>query len=127
MTKVRLPLEHDPDLTEVFVDHLEVQAQLGVYSHERGRTQPLIVSVRVWARINPIKDDLVETLDYNVFADAAQSLGRDHHYDLVESYIGALADLIMQDGRIEGAWISAGKPEAIENARAAGSAVFRRR
>ena len=118
-------LSRDPELTEIFLDSFQVRANLGVFGHERGRTQPLIVTIRVWARIKPVQDDLNETLDYNVFANEAQSLGHDRHFDLVESYLDVLAAKILEDKRIEALEIRALKPEAVNGAAGAGARIFR--
>lgn len=123
----RPPLNRNPDLIEVSLERLKLRAQLGVYAHERGRSQPLVVSVRAWARISPTQDDLSETIDYNMFAHAARELGAERHFDLVESYIAALADRVMADSRIVAAEVRAEKPEAIAGAAGAGAAVFRAR
>ncbi|MEM6627192.1 MAG: dihydroneopterin aldolase [Pseudomonadota bacterium] len=117
----------DPALTEIFVDRLRVRAQLGVYAHEKGRTQPLVVSVRAWAKLDVTSDDLSETVDYNAFAKAAQSLAHTCHHQLVETYIDALADAVMQDERILAVEVRAEKSEAIMDADGAGAVVFRRR
>ena len=118
-------LSRNPELTEIFLEKFQVRANLGVFGHERGRTQPLIVTMRVWAVIKPVKDDLDETLDYNKFANEAQDLGHDQHFDLVESYLNVLAEKLLTDQRIKALEIRALKPEAVVGATGAGAAIFR--
>ena len=48
------PLEVAPArvvATKIFVSGLRIEAQIGVYAHERGRTQPLILDVELDAAI----------------------------------------------------------------------------
>tara|TARA_R100001086_G_scaffold195873_1_gene112705 strand:- start:3850 stop:4257 length:408 start_codon:yes stop_codon:yes gene_type:complete len=122
-----VPLERDPELTEVFVENIELPARIGVYAHEHGRTQPLVVTVRAWAKITPQKDALSETVNYRVFVDNAAELASTGHFDLVETFINQLADRLMAHTQIVALSIRASKPEAIENASHAGAAIFRRR
>ena len=114
-------------LTEVFVEDLELLAHIGVYSHEHGRTQPLIISVHAWADVSAEDDALSNTVNYRKFVEAASSLAASGHFDLVETFINQLADIIMSDTRIKIIKVRASKPEAIENATGAGAAITRLR
>ncbi len=118
--------EHNPEYTQVFLKRLTIRAQLGVFTHEKGRTQPLILSIRAWAKIAPVKDDLVETVDYNLFSNSARDLAENQHFDLVETFLNALADKVMAHPAIVAAEFVAEKPEAIEGAECAGAVIFRR-
>ena len=121
------PVGRDPALTEVFLDRLSLRAQMGVYAHEKGRTQPLVVSIRAWARLSLEDDALSQTIDYNAFADAARELAETGHFQLIETYVEALADALMRDERLQMLDVRAEKPEAVLGAAAAGVAIFRRR
>lgn len=119
--------EYNPEFTQIFLKRLTIRAQLGVFTHEKGRTQPLILSMRAWARVTPVKDDLVETIDYNLFSDSARDLAENQHFDLVETFLNALADKVMENKQIVAGEFTAEKPEAIEGAECAGAIVFRLR
>ncbi|PZR87268.1 MAG: hypothetical protein DI537_26590 [Stutzerimonas stutzeri] len=41
------PRNHRGGTMTIFVERLEIAARIGVHAHERGRTQPLLVSVDV--------------------------------------------------------------------------------
>ncbi|MFC7291995.1 dihydroneopterin aldolase [Hirschia litorea] len=117
--------QYNADYTQIFLKRLTIRAQLGVFTHERGRTQPLIISVRAWARVKPEKDDLVETVDYNLFSDTARDLAENQHFDLVETFLNTMADAIMAHPQIVAGEFEAEKPEAIEGAECAGAIVYR--
>lgn len=117
----------DPALTEIFIERLELPARIGVYAHEHGRTQPLVISVHAWAEVAVSHDALAETVNYRVFAETAVDLARTGHFDLVETFINQLADRIMTDERIRILAVRAIKPEAVANAAGAGAAIVRRR
>ncbi len=119
--------ERNPEYTEIFLKRLTIRAQLGVFTHEKGRTQPLILSMRAWAKVAPVNDDLVETVDYNLFSDSARYLADNQHFDLVETFLNALADKVMKNSQIVAAEFRAEKPEAIAGAECAGAVIYRTR
>ncbi len=119
--------ERNPEYTEIFIKRLTIRAQLGVFTHEKGRTQPLILTMRAWAKVKPVKDDIVETVDYNLFSDTARDLAENQHFDLVETFLNTMADRIMEDDQIVAGEFTAEKPEAIEGAECAGAVVYRRK
>jgi dihydroneopterin aldolase len=114
-------------LIEVFLEGLVVRAHIGVYAHEKGRSQPIEIDIRIWAALSVGSDEIASTVNYETPARIAKDLGQTIHHQLIETYLAALADQIMQDPRVEAVAVRGAKPEAIEGARAAGAALFRRR
>ncbi|MCW3848606.1 dihydroneopterin aldolase [Sphingomonas sp. LB-2] len=79
----------DDATVEVTVSALQVAADIGVYSHEHGRAQPLLVDVAV--RITaPTADRLEQSIDYQRIADDAHALALDRTA-LIETYAMRLA------------------------------------
>ena len=70
--------------TRVFVRGLEVQAEIGVYPHELGAPQPLIVDIELevdaagWRHLD-------ETVNYETLARHAVTIARGGHIGLVDS------------------------------------------
>src|ERR1700691_4409748 len=70
-------------ITKVFVRGLRVDAHIGVYRHEMGRTQPLVVDVELdvavsdWSRLS-------ETVNYEIIAEKARQVAAEGHRGLVE-------------------------------------------
>ncbi|MBX3483359.1 dihydroneopterin aldolase [Phenylobacterium sp.] len=102
------------DLTasKVFVTGLKVQAQIGVYRHEIGRVQPLIVDVELDVPTNA-SDRLAETVNYETILQAAQDLAGGGHIDLVETFAHRLAEACLQDARVTRARVRIEKPLAL--------------
>ena len=121
------PESWDPALTEIFVDGIKVSAQLGVYQHEKGRRQPLIISASAWARVDVARDDYHDTVDYNLFGQTAQSVADSRHFELVETFVSTLADQLMMHEKIQALRLRAVKPMAIPESDGAGVSIFRRR
>ena len=100
------------DVSKVFVTGLKVQAQIGVYRHEIGRVQPLIVDVELDVPTGG-SDRLAETLNYETILQAAQQLAAEGHIDLVETFAHRLADRCLADPRVTRARIRIEKPLAL--------------
>lgn len=103
----------------VFVRGLRIQAQVGLYAHERGRTQPLVVDITVELAPSGIAH-LHDTLDYTLLAGAARALAAEGHVELVETFAQRLAAACLADRRVLTATVRVEKPEAIPDADAAG-------
>jgi len=98
--------------SKIFVTGLQVQAQIGVYRHEIGRVQPLIVDVELDVPTNA-SDRLAETVNYETIMAAAQSLAASGHIDLVETFAHRLAETCLEDPRVTRARVRIEKPLAL--------------
>ena len=99
-------------ISKVFVTGVQVQAQIGVYRHEIGRVQPLIVDVELDVPTNS-SDRLVETVNYETILKAAQDLAGQGHVDLVETFAHRLAEMCLADPRVSRARVRIEKPLAL--------------
>jgi dihydroneopterin aldolase len=99
--------------SKVFVTGLKVQAEIGVYRHEIGRVQPLIVDVELDVPTNA-SDRLAETHNYEAILRAAQDLAGGGHIDLVETFAHRLAEACLTDPRVTRARVRIEKPLALE-------------
>lgn len=98
--------------SKVFVTGLQVQAEIGVYRHEIGRVQPLIVDVELDVPTNA-SDRLAETLNYETILKAAQDLAGQGHVGMVETFAHRLAEACLQDARVTRARVRIEKPLAL--------------
>ena len=114
------------DTLDIFVHGLALEAEIGVYPHERGQPQPLIVDLEV--SLDPVEvEALSETINYETLAAAARRLAVSGHIDLVETYAQRLAGACLADPRVKSARVKVDKPQAIVGAHAAGVSVVVRR
>ncbi|MFI4974667.1 MAG: dihydroneopterin aldolase [Caulobacterales bacterium] len=99
-------------ITKVFVHGLKVDAQIGVYSHEKGRTQPLVVDVELdvavtdWSRLS-------QTVNYEVIVAKARAVAAQGHRGLVETFAHHLAEACFEEPRVTRARIRVEKPTAL--------------
>ena len=98
--------------TKVFVRGLRLDAEVGVYPHERGRLQPLVVDVELDIAAAGF-ERLSDTLDYSTVAAAARDLAASGHIELVEVFAERLAERCFSDPRVTRARVRVEKPQAL--------------
>ena len=99
-------------MTKVFVTGLKVQAEIGVYKHEIGRVQPLVVDVELDVPTAGA-DRLAETLNYETILSAARDIAGQGHIELVETFAERLARACLADERVTKARVRVEKPLAL--------------
>jgi dihydroneopterin aldolase len=107
-------------ITKVFVRGLEVDAHIGVYKHEKGRLQRLVLDVELDVAVTDW-GALSETVNYEVIAQKARQVAAEGHRGLVETFAHHLAEACFEEPRVTRARIRVEKPSALApDARAAG-------
>jgi dihydroneopterin aldolase len=99
-------------MTKVFVAGLKVQAEIGVYRHEIGRVQPLIIDVELDVP-SAGAARLSDTLNYETILKAAQDIAQGGHIELVETFAERLAQACLADPRVTQARVRVEKPLAL--------------
>ena len=98
--------------TRVFVRGLAVEAEIGVYAHEIGVRQPLIVDIEVevdtagWRHLD-------DTVNYEALVAHAAAIAASGHIGLVESYAHRLAEACLAEPRVARARVRVEKPRAL--------------
>ena len=106
----------------VFVRGLEVEAGIGVYDHEHGRLQTLIIDVTL--EMGPhVVERLADTVNYESVANAARAIVAEGHVGLVETFAQRLALDCLKDPRVNRVTVRIDKPGALDAAEAAGCQV----
>jgi 7,8-dihydroneopterin aldolase/epimerase/oxygenase len=106
----------------VFVEGLKVEAAIGIYDHEHGRKQPLIIDAEIAVGLHPI-NGLKDTLNYEMVGKLARDLIGQGHIKLVESLAEDLAIAILSLSYVRRVRIRISKPEALSDADQAGCSV----
>ena len=99
-------------MTRVFVTGLKVQAEIGVYRHEIGRVQPLVVDVELDVPTAGA-ERLSETLNYETILEAARQIASGGHIELVETFAERLGQACLADPRVTRARVRVEKPLAL--------------
>ena len=99
-------------MTKVFVTGLKVQAEIGVYKHEIGKVQPLIVDVELDVPTAGA-ERLADTLNYETVVQSARQVAVSGHIGLVETFAERLAHACLADARVTRARVRVEKPLAL--------------
>ena len=99
-------------VTKVFVRALKVDAWIGVYDHEHGRRQPLVIDVELDVAASHC-ERLGDTVNYETIGEAARSIADEGHIDLVETFAERLAQACFSDSRVTRARVRVEKPLAL--------------
>lgn len=96
---------------EVTISGLQVAADIGVYAHEHGRPQPLMVNIVLGIEA-PACDRLDETVDYQRVADDAHALAQGRTA-LIETYAMRLAERCIAYSGVHHVEVRVSKPGAL--------------
>ncbi|WP_298162680.1 dihydroneopterin aldolase [Brevundimonas sp.] len=114
------------DNLTVFVKGLRVEAGIGVYDHEHGRLQTLVIDVTL--DLGPAEiHGLADTINYETVAASARRIIAEGHVGLVETFAERLALHCLEDFRVRGVTVRVDKPGALEAADGAGCELTYRR
>ena len=86
----------------------------GVELEERLEPQPFEVDVVVRADLSKpaASDDLVDTIDYSGMFSTVQGIVEGQSFRLIEALAGAIAEALLDDGRITDVEVAVRKPKA---------------
>ena len=111
-----------PRSARIFLDSLEVMADIGFHDFEVGVPQRLLVSVEIWLdHIPPADcDDPAFAWDYDFLREQVQELATARRYNLQESLAHAIYDRIAALRGVRALRVVTSKPDVYREARAVG-------
>jgi dihydroneopterin aldolase len=99
-------------MTKIFVTGLKLEAEIGIYRHERGRAQPLVVDVELDVPTAGV-ERLADTVNYETILKAARAIAGEGHIELVETFADRVARACLADPRVTRARVRVEKPLAL--------------
>ena len=122
-------VDHNSGYNLIFVNDLMLNAELGVYAHEKNIQQPL--RVNVIAKIRDIPDTSDEKIDnvvcYNQISLIIKEIVNSGHTILLETLAEKILQECFKNNRIETIKIRLEKLDAIDDAESAGIEIERSR
>ena len=122
-------IDHNSGYNLIFVNDLMLNAELGVYAHEKNIQQPL--RVNVIAKIRDIPDASDEKIDnvvcYNQISLIIKEIVNSGHTILLETLAEKILQECFKNNRIETIKIRLEKLDAIDDAESAGIEIERSR
>ena len=115
-------------IRHVFIRNLELQAHIGVYRQEEGRTQPVRINVDLATEdISDAGDMLENVVDYHVIEKRIRAIIAEGHVRLAETLAERIAAACFEDARVQDRPHQSRKAEALSHAESVGIEIERTR
>lgn len=116
-------------MDRVFIEGLEIEAQIGIYHWERRIRQPLLFDLEMAFdnRRPAASDAIADTLDYKAVSKRLVAFVSASSFGLVETLAERCAELVLREFGVESLKLKLSKPGAVRGARAVGVVIERDR
>ncbi len=113
----------------VFIRDLHLRCVIGANDWERKVRQDVLVNIEVAADTRPAgaSDDLPDAVDYKTIGKKVIALVEGSAFFLVEAMAQAIADICLEDERVQSALVRVEKPGALRFAESVGVEILRSR
>jgi dihydroneopterin aldolase len=124
-------ISFQPDIAADGVRHLIVRdlvvpGRIGIYAHERAKTQRVRINIDLGVEDAPADGGIEGVVSYEPIVIAARQLALESHTELVEQLAEKLAQFCLQDGRVLTARVRVEKLDVFHDASAVGVEIVRR-
>lgn len=122
-----LPRAANAPRRKIFLRNLTLDAHIGAYESEQGASQPVLINLEadVAEPSSPIGDRLEDVVCYNKLTQGIKAIIAEGHIKLVETLAERIAELALSHPMVEAVTVRVEKPNAIEEADAAGVEIIR--
>lgn len=112
---------------QIFIQQLRLPARIGVYENEKIAPQEIVLDITLTTNIAQAaeNDQLENTIDYAALTNQLATHCLAAHVQLVERLAQQLADICLQDKRVQQVSLRLGKPHAIAQAQSVGVYIVR--
>ncbi len=115
-------------IRHVFIRNLELDVEIGIYSHEKGKTQKVRLNVDMAVDDTPVMEDRLESVvDYGAITRKVRKLVAGGHVALAETLAERVAAVCFEDDRVRMVRVRVEKLEALKGAESAGVEIERKR
>ncbi|MFC1765480.1 dihydroneopterin aldolase [Planctomycetota bacterium] len=116
-------------LDQIFIRDLEFRCIIGINSDERREKQDVVTHVTLWADLSAAcrSDNIEDTVDYKAIKKSILKMAETSQFFLVEALAQSMADICLQNERVQQARIKVEKPTALRFARSVGVDITRRK
>lgn len=116
-------------MDQIHIRDLVVRGILGINAEERINRQDILVNVTMWADTSAaaVSDDISDAVNYKTIAKQIIKHIEEGEPMLVERLVAEIADICLDDGRVEMVEVGVEKPGALRFARSVGITIRRSR
>ena len=114
-------------LDTIYIHGLQCECVIGVWKWEKAITQTLVLDIDLATDIKPAanSDDLKDTLDYKKVADRVLEYAKQNEFDLIETLIERLSEVILSEFNVPWVRIKLDKGGAVKNVNHVGILIER--
>ena len=110
------------------VKRLVVDANIGVYEHEKQGPQPIWFTIEAWVRLDvstPNRDHIEEVVDYDFLRDTTLTFAHECHHALLETLAEKILDALLAHSQIDAVRLLIEKPDIFEDCESIGIETYR--
>ncbi len=113
----------------IFINQFKLNTIIGIHDWERQQPQPVILDIEIGCSIKTaVQSDRIEDcIDYFAVCEHIKILADKHHFQLVESLVEAISQIILNDFGAQQVKIKLSKPNAVQEAQGVGVIIERTR
>ena len=114
-------------LDEIHIRDLLLRCIIGIYDEERHEKQDVNINISMFADLRKAgqTDDIADTVDYKTIKKDVISMVEDSSFFLVERLAESIADVCLEDERVQRVRVCVAKPGALRFARTVEIAIER--
>jgi FolB domain-containing protein len=116
-------------LDRIHIRDLKFRSIIGITGDERREKQDVVANITLWADLSLAcaSDDIKDTVDYKAIKKNILDMIETSQFFLVEAMAQAMADICLQNERVQQVCVAVEKPTALRFARTVGVEITRRR
>ena len=122
-------VRYRPVMDRILIKDLMVRGILGINPDERTNRQDILVNITMWADISAAaeSDDIDDAVNYKTIAKRVIAHLEEGEPMLVERVVQEIADICLEDDRVDRVEVTVEKPGALRFARSVGISIIRSR
>jgi FolB domain-containing protein len=114
---------------QIEIKDLLLRSIIGINDEERRNRQDVLINITMFAdtRAAGVSDDIDDAVNYRTITKRVIQLVESSQFYLVEKMAAEIADICLEDPRVERAQVSVEKPGALRFARSVGVTIERQK
>ena len=116
-------------MDKIKLSELKVETIIGIWEWEQRNPQTISIDLEMSTDISAAakSDSIQDALDYKAIAKRIKQYSKDNHFQLIETLAENLAQIILEEFKVEWVKISVSKPYAIRDSKNVGLTIERKR
>lgn len=113
----------------VFINQLQLNTIIGIHDWERKQPQPVVLDIEIGCSIKKAaqSDQIKDCIDYFEVCERIKKLTDTHTFQLVETLVETISNIILKDFGAQQVKIKLSKPNAVKEAQGVGVIIQRSR